>query len=478
MRFLLILFMFAVVSCQESFTINYGNIATSVPETSWIKQIGFETLGANASAGENCVASHMDSAGNIYCAGFTSGNLGEANAGSDDAFIMKINSSGSVVWTKQFGSVTTPTATGTDLFYSISVDSTGNIYAVGATSSALAEANAGGYDIFTTKLNSAGDVQWIKQYGATTAPGATGHDYPFSLTLDASGNIYIGGQTLSPLFEANGGSGDIVLMKLDSSGDITWGKQFGAVTSPGAASSGSDSCSSVYYKSDSEIYCVGSTASALGEANGGSSDVLLFKFNSLGVVSWTTQLGATTIGANAAGSDSCGKIDLDSSGNIYCGGTTSGNLAEASGGSNDIFVAKFSSAGALTWIKQLGSVTLPGGESSANDTCPGFKLDSSGNIFCAGGTAGSLGETFAGGTNNPYVLKMTPTGDISWIKQIGAETLPSVVQTTNNVCRNLHVYNGQPICTGRTGSNLVETNTGSAGDIFFFKLKSDGSLDI
>ena len=481
MHFLSIAVLFFVTSCQEFISVKHGNIAAPAPapyiETSWIRQIGFETLGASSASGEACYKVETDSNGNIYCAGFTAGSLGEATAGSDDAFIMKLSPSGSLIWIKQFGAISAPTATGSEIVYSLKVDAAGNIYAAGVCAS-LAEPNAGGYDIFVTKLNSSGDIQWIKQFGATTTPTATANEYPSALALDALGNIYIGGQTHSSLFEANGGGGDIFLMQLNSSGDLNWGKQFGAVTAPGAASSAHDGCSDIHYKSDSEIYCGGFTGSALAEANGGSSDVMLMKFNSTGVVSWITQLGATTIGANAAGNETCAGLDLDTSGNIFCGGQTTGNLAEINGGANDIIVAKFSSAGAPLWIKQLGSVTMPGAKSSAADNCLALKLDSSGNIFCAGTTGGALGETFGGGTNNPYILKMTPAGDISWVKQLGADTFPSVVQLTGNPCRDLAIHNNQPICAGRTGSQFAETNTGNAGDLLIFKLKSDGTLDL
>ena len=48
----------------------------------------------------------MDNSGNIYCAGYTSGALGEANGGGHDAFIMKLDSSGNLQWVTQLGDMT------------------------------------------------------------------------------------------------------------------------------------------------------------------------------------------------------------------------------------------------------------------------------------------------------------------------------------------------------------------------------------
>ena len=45
-----------------------------------------------------------DSSGNVYVAGYTSGGLDGTNAGSNDLFVVKYNSSGTKQWTKQLGS--------------------------------------------------------------------------------------------------------------------------------------------------------------------------------------------------------------------------------------------------------------------------------------------------------------------------------------------------------------------------------------
>ena len=54
----------------------------------------------------SCNSVALDDSGNIYCAGYTEGALGEANGGGADAFIMKLDSSGGLQWVKQLGGTT------------------------------------------------------------------------------------------------------------------------------------------------------------------------------------------------------------------------------------------------------------------------------------------------------------------------------------------------------------------------------------
>ena len=87
--------------------------------------------------------------------GFTLGGLdGNTNAGSDDLFVVKYNSSGTKQWTKQLGT------SGRDNAYGVATDSSGNVYVAGNTSGGLdGNTSAGGDDLFVVKYNSSGTKQ-------------------------------------------------------------------------------------------------------------------------------------------------------------------------------------------------------------------------------------------------------------------------------------------------------------------------------
>jgi len=123
----------------------------------WTKQLG--TSGRDHARG---VAT--DYSGNVFVAGDTYGGLdGNTNAGYNDLFVVKYNSSGTKQWTKQFG---TPSS---DLADGVAVDSSGNVYVVGYTYGELdGNTNTGASDIFVVKYNSSGTKQWTKQIGSSS----------------------------------------------------------------------------------------------------------------------------------------------------------------------------------------------------------------------------------------------------------------------------------------------------------------------
>ncbi|OGT13239.1 MAG: hypothetical protein A3F73_07820 [Gallionellales bacterium RIFCSPLOWO2_12_FULL_59_22] len=149
----------------------------------------FGSAGANA---EN-MATAVDASGNVYIAGYFSGatlTLGSVTLtkiGGLDAFVAKLDASGTVVWAKNYGGAGA-SARGN----SIAVDASGNVYlggyfqAANLTTPALTK--IGSNDAFALKLDSAGNTAWAKNYGGA---GASAPSY--SIAVDASGNVYLGG---------------------------------------------------------------------------------------------------------------------------------------------------------------------------------------------------------------------------------------------------------------------------------------------
>ena len=75
-----------------------------------------------------------------------------------DIILIKFNSSGTKIWTKQLG-----TSKGEEGF-EVTIDSSDNIYVTGSTRGGLdGNTNSGKSDIFLVKYNSSGIKQWTKQ---------------------------------------------------------------------------------------------------------------------------------------------------------------------------------------------------------------------------------------------------------------------------------------------------------------------------
>src|SRR6266550_127337 len=172
----------------------------------------------------------VDAAGHAYVTGYTFSTnfpttllaFQSANAGSTDAFVTKLNPAGSVplVYSTYLG------GSGDDFGQGIAVDAAGNAYVTGYTGStnfpttagAFQIANAGSNDAFVTTLNPAGSAPLV----FSTYLGGSSDDFGFGIAVDAAGNAYVTGQTLSTIFpttpgafqRANAGSSDAFVTKI------------------------------------------------------------------------------------------------------------------------------------------------------------------------------------------------------------------------------------------------------------------------
>lgn len=128
----------------DLFVVKYDAAGTRL----WTRQLG--SPGDDIATG---IAS--DTQGNVYVSGHTMGMLGgNANAGGTDSFIVKYDGTGIKQWTREFGTTTDDIATG------IATDAQGNVCVTGYTSGSLdGNTNAGGDDFFIVKYDSSGVKQ-------------------------------------------------------------------------------------------------------------------------------------------------------------------------------------------------------------------------------------------------------------------------------------------------------------------------------
>jgi len=151
----------------------------------------------------------VDGSGNVYMAG-ESTNVGSPIGGLN-ATLAKYNSSGTLQWQRRLA------GSGTDRFSALVVDSSGNCYAGGSTTSD----GAGGTDMLLAKYNSSGVLQWQRVIGGT------GSDVINKVALDGSGNVFACGFSTSE----GVGSNNIPVLKFNSSGVLQWQNVLGATGS-------------------------------------------------------------------------------------------------------------------------------------------------------------------------------------------------------------------------------------------------------
>jgi hypothetical protein len=380
-------------------------------------------LGGDARDFGNSIA--VDTSGNAYITGstgskdFPTEDAFQPNRGSlRDAFVAKINPSGeAILYSTYIG------GSADDFGGSIAVDSAGNAYVVGTTESAdfptpipnpFQGSNAGQKDVFVSKFNPFGDTFLYSTY-----LGGSGNDFGNGIAVDAFGNAYVTGTTLSndfPMQDAlqpiPGGNSDVFITKLNSTGTTP------LIYSTYLGGSADDLGNDIAVDSSGAAYVTGETQSAnfptqspIQAGNAGSSDAFVTKLKADNSDwDYSTYLGGT-------GDDLGNGIAVDSSGNAYVAGTTDSNdfptqgpIQAANAGSNDAFVTKFNSAGsALTYSTYLGG--------SMDDFGNSIAVDISGNAYVTGTTVSdnfpteSAFQANRGGLQDSFVTKVNAAGD-------------------------------------------------------------------
>ncbi len=181
-------------------------------------------------------------------------------AGQHDIYLIKTDGNGDTLWTKTYG------GSGGDFLRSVHQTSDSGYILVAETLSF----GVGQYDIYLVKTDERGNILWAKTYGGGSS------DYGYSVTQTTDGGYIVAGYTKS--FGA--GMSDVLLVKTDANGDISWAKTYGG--------SSSDYGYSVTQTSDGGYIVAGYT-----ESYGLAGDVYLVKTDSDGNHQWSRTFGGS-----------------------------------------------------------------------------------------------------------------------------------------------------------------------------------------
>jgi hypothetical protein len=346
-----------------------------------------------------------DLAGNVYITGqfsgtATFGTIDLVSAGSQDIFVAKLDTAGTVLWAERAGG--TSFESGLDL----AADFLGNVVVTGYFrdsfmygSTQLTSAGSG--DIFVATYNPSGTVAWARQ------AGSTGNDLGMGAAFDASGRPVVAGSFEGTVqFGTNTlisvGSRDVFIATYAPSGDVVWAKRGGGADADVANALAADGSGNSYvtgYFVDSAVF----EADTLTDAGGGG-DLFLVGYDAAGNVVMAERAGGSDWEEGNA-------IDTDPSGNIVVAGkfrgtAVFGTTSLTNAGRDDIFVAKFSAAGAPLWAWGAGT--------TGDDRGHGVAVDRSGNVISTGtfGSTVQFGQTSltAVGATDVFVFRVGPDG--------------------------------------------------------------------
>jgi hypothetical protein len=285
----------------------------------------------NSEFGSDCVT---NAAGDTYMCGPTSSTVGIATPGSHqpvygggptaagDAYLTKFNSSGVLQWGTYYG------GTGSEFFNRLTLDATGDVLAVGYSSSNNGTAIAtpgshqttigGQYDAILVRFNSNGVRQWGTYYGGT------GQDYGGSASIDPSGNIFlsgdggtVGGTSIATPCSyqpaLGGGGNDAYLVKFTSNGRRIWGTYYGGNYTDYCFACSGDGFGNIYLlglTNGNSTFSLATAGAFQTTYGGGNADAFVVKFDGClpGSSANTTPLSKLFVcsGTSASLSATCG----------------------------------------------------------------------------------------------------------------------------------------------------------------------------
>ncbi len=450
----------------------------------WAKNMG----SASNFSGENSIAVSTDQHGNIYTAGLFEQSFDiDPGAGiytipsistGTGSFIQKLDFNGQFVWAKTFNGTASVTID------HMTFDSNNNLYIIGGyTGTADFDPGVPVYSMstpyltsFILKLDSAGNFMWATQFISTFLS----YNRAMSVCIDHSNQILITGFfTGTNDFDPGGpvsnltsiGGRDIFTCKLDTTGNLIWVKQIGSTLDDEGWSVAAGSMNAVIttgiFKGSADFNPNGGNYTLNASAG---KDMYVSALDSNGNFVWANSL-------QGSGDERVHKLKIDASENILLCGYFLGSLdvdpgvgvnqLNAVSGTNDAFLLKLSPSGNYLWAKHIGGAQY--------DEAKSVDIDSNGNVFCTGSFTGTV--NFDPGVSNYtlnsalstniFVTKHNSAGVLQWVADLGSNA--------NQVASDIHLDGfGALILTGLT----LGVSDFNPSDTVVFNITSNGGYDV
>ncbi len=357
-----------------------GRAAADAPSVNWV--VRYSGLG---NGNNQVMAMVVDSRDKVYVTGYSSG-LGW------DVATVEYSPSGRQLHAVRYNGA----PGGDDVPYGIALDADGNVLVVGYTC-VVSQFN---HDFFTVKYDSTLTQQWIQTYAGQ---GNFGLDEAYAVATDASGNVYVTGDSFEPAT-----SDDIATIKYNAAGVRQWVERFNGIGNAG------DAGNAIGVDSNGNVLVTGITQRS---PNGGNMDLTTLKYNPSGTLLWSE-----TYNGPGNSNDGGVALKLDSTGSVYVSGFRTG-----SGTLFDMITVKYSPTGHQRWLQ-----TFDGNH--GEDAVKAMTLDRDANVYVTGFA------TFSGTQSDYATVKYDSTGTQQWMMSYNGPVTGFDEAQSVAVDRNENVY--------------------------------------
>jgi hypothetical protein len=270
------------------------------------------------------------------------------SAGGADIFVAKYASSGTPLWAHRYGGASDESG------YGVAVDAGGNVFLTGFFMGSTDFGGGALYspymdeDTFVLKLSRAGAYLWARNFSNTS------RDIGQAVALTAAGDVVIAGYNLGA-FEGvqSRGKEDIFVVRLaGGTGAKLWSQRFGGSTSDQAFGVAVDSADDIVVTGSFQ----GNVDFGGGALTATGQDIFLLELTGAGAYRWAKHFGGTLDFVNsglAVATDSAANVIV--TGELKGTADFGTGLLASTNGTADAFVAKYTAAGSPLWAKRFGS---------------------------------------------------------------------------------------------------------------------------
>lgn len=390
-----------------------------------------------------------DNAGNIFVTGYYTsstlviGSYTLTNMGGTDAFVVKYDPNGNVLWAKSFGDnmIEEPYGIASD---GINVFVTGQFQSNTINFGTSTLTCNGGGDVYLAKYDNNGNELWAKGFGDI------GLEIGYDITLTPSNDIYITGSFRSPNLTfstytlTNMGGSDYFIARYDAAGNELWAKGAGGNFDDAGTSikeNGGAIYATGYFKSTSISF----GATTYTNAGPTSADAFVINYNGIGNETWSRAFGGNLDDIPYGVACIGGNVFIG--GHIHSSSVAFDTYTLTCGGVGDGFIAKLNFSGSIIWAENQGGLNDDG----INDITSDLFL----NVYAAG-YYNSSSISFSS-----YTLNNNGSSDFCLAKLLSP---PSSVNENSNEKDQIIIY-PNPSLSGFTISALSENSTVSVLDV-------------